>query len=204
MTAALAVLVSGGGRSLENLAQVIARGELDARIELVLSDRPGAGALERARRLELPHRVLRPADFDSPPAFGAAVFEAIEERGCELCVLAGFLRLLPIPPRWEGRVLNIHPALLPAFGGRGYYGERVHRAVLERGCEISGCTVHYVTNEYDAGPILHQRCVRVEPDDTVETLAARVFEQEKLALPEAIRRHLARASTSPLANRSRE
>ena len=105
-------------------------------------------------------------------------------------MLAGFLRLLLLPPEWVGRVLNIHPALLPAFGGKGYWGDRVHRAVLERGVQFTGCTVHYVTNEYDAGPIVLQRCVAVHPDDTVERLAARVFEQEKVALPEAIRLHL--------------
>jgi phosphoribosylglycinamide formyltransferase-1 len=89
-------------------------------------------------------------------------------------------------------VLNIHPALLPAFGGQGYYGERVHRAVLERGCEVTGCTVHYVDNEYDHGPILHQRACPVLPGDDVHALAARVFAEEELAYPEAVRRHLAR------------
>jgi phosphoribosylglycinamide formyltransferase-1 len=108
-------------------------------------------------------------------------------------VLAGFLRLLLLPEAWVGRVLNIHPALLPAFGGKGYWGERVHRAVLERGVQFTGCTVHYVTNEYDAGPIVLQRCVAVRPDDTVASLAARVFEQERRALPEAIRLHLSGA-----------
>ncbi len=185
------VLVSGGGRSLENLAEQVAAGALDARLAVVVSNRADAGALERARRHGLPTVVVSHREHPDVEEFSARVFAALEEHGCELAVLAGFLRLLRIPPAWEGRVLNIHPSLLPAFGGKGYYGDRVHRAVLERGVQFTGCTVHYVTNEYDAGPVLLQRCVPVAPDDTVETLAARVFEEEKIALPEAIRRHFA-------------
>lgn len=190
-TPSIAVLVSGGGRSLENLAETIARGELDARIGLVVSTSPRAFALERARRLELEAVVIDAPRSLAPEAYSRAVFAAVEDAGCELAVMAGFLRLLKIPTAWRGRVLNIHPSLLPAFGGKGYYGDRVHAAVLERGCWFSGCTVHYVDDEYDHGPIVLQRCVEVAPDDTVETLAARVFAEETVALPEAIRRHLA-------------
>ena len=193
MSARLAVLVSGGGRSLENLAEVIGRGELDAEIALVLSNRTDAYALQRAERLGLEAVVVPHREHADADAFSAAVFAEIEARRCDLVVLAGFLRLLLLPSDWVGRVLNIHPALLPAFGGKGYWGDRVHRAVLERGVQFTGCTVHYVTNEYDAGPIVLQRCVAVRPDDTVERLAARVFEQEQLALPEAIRLHLSGA-----------
>ncbi len=187
----LAVLVSGGGRSLENLAGVIERGELEAEIALVLSDREGIGALERAERLGLSTLLVRHRDFAGPAEFSARVFEELDERRVALAVLAGFLRLLRIPPRWSGRVLNIHPALLPRFGGRGFYGERVHRAVLESGERESGCTVHLVDDVYDHGPIVLQRRVPVLPGDTPETLAARVFEEEKRALPEAIARVLA-------------
>jgi phosphoribosylglycinamide formyltransferase-1 len=151
-----------------------------------------AGALERAQRLGIPSVVLDPDRKLSPTEFARDAFAAVESFGCELVVLAGFLRLLEVPEGWLGRVLNIHPALLPAFGGKGYYGERVHAAVLEKGCTVSGCTVHYVTNEYDAGPILVQRACEVQEGDTPATLAARVFEEEKLALPEAVRLHLAR------------
>jgi len=191
VSARLAVLVSGGGRSLENLAAVIARGELDARIALVLANTSSAPALERAARLGLDSVVVPHREHADASSFSAAVFEAVEAHRCDLVVLAGFLRLLLVPEGWLGRVLNIHPALLPAFGGKGYWGERVHRAVLERGVQFTGCTVHYVTNEYDAGPIVLQRCIEVRPDDTPQSLAARVFEEEKLALPEALRRHLA-------------
>jgi formyltetrahydrofolate-dependent phosphoribosylglycinamide formyltransferase len=189
----LAVLVSGGGRSLENLCAVIERGELAAEVALVVSSRPGAFALERARRRGIPTALVDPGRELSPAELSAALFERVDAAGCELVVMAGFLRLCPVPARWSGRVLNVHPSLLPAFGGKGFYGERVHAAVLERGVQFTGCTVHYVDDEYDHGRILLQRCIPVLPGDTAETLAARVFEEEKLALPEAIRRHLARA-----------
>jgi len=198
VSAALAVLASGGGRSLENLCERIGAGELDARIALVLSNTPSAGALERAERLGLEHVVVRHSDHKGPAgveSFSRAVFAEIEARGCELVILAGFLRFLRLPDTWLGRVLNIHPSLLPKYGGAGYYGERVHRAVLEAGESESGCTVHYVTNEYDRGPIILQRRVAVQPTDTAEELAARVFEEERRALPQAIRLHLAGEAT---------
>ena len=187
----VAVLVSGGGRTVENLFELSASGELDARVAVVISDRPGVHALERAARRDVPGLVVARREHGDPDAFGDAIFKLVEEHGCELVVLAGFLSLLPVPLTWLGRVINIHPALLPAFGGKGCYGDRVHAAVLERGVQFTGCTVHYVDNEYDSGPIILQRAVEVATDDTVESLAARVFEEEKLALPEAIRRHLA-------------
>jgi len=188
----LAVLVSGTGRHLENLARLIASGELDAHIGLVVSSRAGVKALERAARMDLPALVVDAERELDDEAFSAEVFRRIEARGCGTVVLAGFLRKLVLPPAWNGGVLNIHPALLPAFGGKGYFGERVHRAVLERGCQFSGCTVHYVDDEYDHGPILLQRCVPVHPDDTVETLAERVFQEELVAYPDALRRHFER------------
>jgi phosphoribosylglycinamide formyltransferase-1 len=188
--ARIAVFVSGGGRSLENLAQVIERGELQARIAIVISSTSKAGALERAARLGIPVVVIDPERKLAPAEYSRDAFAAVESAGADVVVLAGFLRFLPIPARWIGRVLNIHPALLPAFGGKGFYGERVHRAVLEAQIPETGCTVHYVDNEYDHGPILLQRRIAVRGDDTVESLAARVFEEEKIALPEALRRHL--------------
>ena len=186
----IAVLVSGGGRSLENLAAVIARGELEGRLALVLSNTTKAFALERARRLEIPAVVIDPERKLSPEEFSRDAFAAIESFRCDVAVMAGFLRLLRIPPSWLGRVMNIHPALLPAFGGKGYYGDRVHEAVLASGAKETGCTVHYVDNEYDHGPVILQRRIAVLPEDTVPSLAARVFEEEKLALPEALARHL--------------
>jgi phosphoribosylglycinamide formyltransferase-1 len=191
--ARVAVLVSGSGRSLENLIERTRSGELDCEIALVVSTTPKAFALERARRHGILSVVIDPDRRLSPEELGRDVFAAIESQDCAVAVMAGFLRLVKIPARWIGRVINIHPSLLPAFGGKGFYGDRVHKAVLERGVQFTGCTVHYVDNEYDHGPILLQRCIGVQPGDTPESLAARVFEEEKIALPEALRAHLARA-----------
>ena len=183
----LAVLVSGTGRSLENLAAVIARRELPASLELVVSDRPGVRALEHAARLGIPSATIPYDRKEGVEAFSRRIFDSVEQHGCELIVMAGFLRLIRLPDPWLGRLINIHPALLPAFGGKGFYGDRVHQAVLERGVQFTGCTVHFVDNEYDHGPIILQRCIAVQPTDTVESLAVRVFAEEKIALPEALR-----------------
>ena len=189
MSRAFAVFASGGGRSVENLALEIRAGRLDARLGLVIADRPSAGVLERCKRLGLPHLLLDGKELGA--AFSERAFAAVEAAGCELVVLAGFLRLLALPARWRGRVINIHPSLLPAYGGHGFYGDRVHAAVLAAGDKVTGCTVHVVDEEYDRGQILLQREVEVRPGDTVAALAERVFEEEKVALPEAVRRMLA-------------
>ncbi|MAE29288.1 MAG: phosphoribosylglycinamide formyltransferase [Planctomycetota bacterium] len=197
--APLAVFVSGGGRSLENLVALNTSGELEAPIGLVLSNRADAYALDRAALHGLPSRVIDAERALSPADFSTAAFAAAEQAGCGLVVLAGFLRLLVIPEQWRGRVLNIHPALLPAYGGKGYYGERVHRAVLAAGETQSGCTVHFVDNHYDTGPIILQRKVPVLPTDTVDSLAGRVFQEELHALPAAIRLCLDGKTPSPAA-----
>jgi len=183
----IAVLASGGGRSLENLAKEIAAGRLAADLVLVLVDRASAGALERAERLGIPGKLLPYTDFGQPAAYAEAVFEVLEAARVDLVVLAGFLRLLPPPAGWGKRVINIHPSLLPKFGGKGFYGERVHRAVLAAGELESGCTVHFVDDQYDHGAPILQRKIALLPGETPESLAQRVFEEEKLALPEAIR-----------------
>jgi len=182
----LAVLVSGGGRSLQNLVERSRDGRLDGDVALVLSNSPGAFALERAKNLDIPSRVIRPRDFDDVQAFSNAVFDRLDAERIDLAVMAGYLVRLPLVQRWRGRVLNIHPSLLPAFGGHGCYGDRVHQAVLAAGATESGCTVHFVDDEYDHGPVILQRKVVVRDGDTPHDLAARVFEQEKEALPEAI------------------
>ncbi len=189
MSHRLAVLVSGTGRHLENLAALSRdpAADFDAEISVVVSNRPGVGALDRAARLDLRAEVLQAAEGESDEAYGRRVFDVIQSAGADTVVLAGFLKKLWIPDEFAGRVINIHPSLLPAFGGKGCYGMRVHRAVLERGCQVTGCTVHLVDEVYDNGPILHQRWCAVHPDDTAEALAARVFEEELVALPEALR-----------------
>jgi len=183
----LAVLISGGGRTLENLYARIEDGELEAEIAVVVCSREGIGGVERCRRLGLPFHVVDRREFDDDASFGKANFEIIRGVGVHLVCLAGYLKLLPVPTDFEGRVINIHPALLPDFGGKGMYGKRVHRAVLESGRNESGCTVHYVDDEFDHGEIIVQRRVAVCEGDTRAELAARVFEAECIAYPEAIR-----------------
>jgi phosphoribosylglycinamide formyltransferase-1 len=185
----LAVLVSGSGTTLQNLIEQIAEEKLDCRIALVVGSRPGLKGLDRARAAQLPTVVIDRREFDSPAAFSREVFSAIDLASVDLVCLAGWLCLLEIPPHYQGRMMNIHPSLLPEFGGKGMYGSRVHQAVLDARRTVSGCTVHYVDGQYDNGPIILQRTCPVHPDDTAETLAARVFEEEKIAYPEAIRIH---------------
>lgn len=187
----LAALISGSGRTVVNLAEHIERGALDARLVVVVSSRPGVAGLDRARERGLPTVVVPRKGHPDAAAFSDAVWSALRPHAPDLVCMAGFLSLLHIPADYEGRVLNIHPSLLPAFGGAGMYGHRVHEAVIASGVAVSGCTVHLADNEYDKGTILVQRTVPVLPTDTPDALAARVFEQECIAYPEAIRRVMA-------------
>jgi formyltetrahydrofolate-dependent phosphoribosylglycinamide formyltransferase len=190
LTIDIAVLVSGSGTTLQNLIDEIAAGRLAARISIVIASRPNLGALDKAAAAGLPSVVVERRQFADAAAFSEAVFRHVG--AADLVCMAGWLQLLPIPPAFENRVINIHPALLPQFGGRGMYGKHVHEAVLKAGCKISGCTVHFVDNEYDHGPIILQRRCDVLADDTAKTLAARVFEEEKIAYPQAIAMFAAR------------
>jgi phosphoribosylglycinamide formyltransferase-1 len=183
----LAVLVSGSGTTLQNLVDEIGAGRLDAEIRVVIGSRPGLKGLDRAAVAKLPNFIVDRRDFDDAREFSRQVFSLCGDAGVDLVCLGGWLCLLEVPDRYLGRAMNIHPALLPGFGGRGMYGARVHQAVLDHGCKVSGCTVHFVDNTYDTGPIILQRTCVVEDDDTAESLAHRVFEEEKVAYPEAIR-----------------
>jgi len=187
----IAVLLSGGGTTMVNLAERIADGTLNAEIKLVVASNARAGGIAKARKLGLPCEVVRRKDFDDSAAFSQRIFDRVREAGGELVCLAGFLSLLVIPKAFERRVMNIHPSLLPKFGGKGMHGRHVHEAVIAAGEAESGCTVHFADNTYDTGPIVLQRACPVLPGDTPETLAARVFEQECLAYPEAIGRFIA-------------
>lgn len=183
----LAVLISGGGRTLANLLDRITGGRLSATVETVVSSRADIRGVEIARAAGIPVNVLPPQG--RPLAdWSRDIFDSCRAAQADLVVMAGFLHLVEIPDDFANRVINIHPSLLPAFGGKGYHGMHVHRAVLARGCTVSGCTVHLVDGEYDHGRILLQKAVNVEPDDTPESLAARVFEAECEALPDAINR----------------
>lgn len=184
----LAVLLSGSGRTLENLLNQIAAGKLAASVAVVVTSRADVRGVRIAERAGVPVRVLPPPAGSVIEAWSDQVFQACSQAAVDLVVMAGFLHLVRIPPAFVGRVINIHPSLLPAFGGRGFHGMNVHRAVLERGCTVSGCTVHLVDDEYDHGRILLQKTVPVLSDDSPESLAARVFAAECETLPEAIAR----------------
>src|SRR5579862_2355669 len=182
----LAVLLSGGGTTLQNLLDHIAADKLQAQIVCVVSSNPQAYGLVRAEKAQIPSIFVRRKSCASAEEFSERIFAFCREHRAELVCMGGFLQLLPIPTDFQGRVLNIHPALIPAFSGKGFHGLHVHRSAIEAGVKVSGCTVHFADNEYDHGPIVSQRVVPVLDDDTPDSLAARVFEQECEAYPEAI------------------
>lgn len=182
----LACLLSGGGTTMQNLADRIAAGSLRAQVVLAVASNDKAFGITRAEQMGVPCPVIRRKDFASTEAFSAAVFQSVEAAGADLVCLCGFLSLLRIPEHWLGRVMNIHPGLLPAFGGQGMHGHHVHEAVIAHGAKLSGCTVHFADNTYDTGPILVQRSCAVLAGDTGEALAVRVFQEECAAYPEAI------------------
>jgi phosphoribosylglycinamide formyltransferase 1 len=183
----LAVLISGGGTTLGNFLTQIADRRLDAEVSVVIASRPDCGGLLVAEAAGIPACVVQRSDHADIGGFSRAIFDHCRAAGVDLVTLAGYLCRIEIPADFAQRVMNIHPALIPAFCGRGMYGRHVHEAVLARGCKVSGCTVHFADNEYDHGPIISQRCVAVHDDDTPESLAARVFAAECEAYPEAIR-----------------
>jgi phosphoribosylglycinamide formyltransferase-1 len=187
MSFPIAVLISGGGTTLQNLIDRIADGSLPARIVQVISSRRGAGGLERALKVGLPVDVVERKAFPSIEAFSDRTFGLCRAAGARLVCLGGYLQLLRIPDDYRLKVVNIHPALLPAFGGKGMYGHHVHEAVLEYGAKVSGCTVHFVDDQFDHGPIIAQRAVEVNDDDTPDSLAARVFRAECELYPDVIR-----------------
>ena len=181
----LAVCVSGEGRSLQNLIDQIKARKLKAEIVQVVAGRPRIGAIPRAMAAGIP-MALADRTATSRAALSASIFQPIHDHKADLVVLAGFLSLVDIPEIYRGKVLNIHPALIPAFSGQGFHGRHVHEAVLALGVKVTGCTVHFADANYDTGPIILQKAVPVLDDDTPDTLAARVFQAENQALPEAI------------------
>lgn len=197
MSYRVAVCVSGGGSNLQALLDRL-QGEAPARVVLALSNRTDAGGLERARRAGVPAEVL------ADPMDSAEWITRLGRRDVDLVVLAGYLKLVPpgVIQKYAGRIINIHPALLPAFGGAGMYGRRVHEAVIASGAPESGPTVHLVDEVYDRGAILAQRRVPVLPNDTVEALAGRVLEQEHALLPEVVIAAAEAGRPVPLAGRA--
>jgi formyltetrahydrofolate-dependent phosphoribosylglycinamide formyltransferase len=182
----VAVLLSGSGTSLENLFEHIDRG-LPAQVVCVLASKKSAYGLERAERRGVPAIAVPRREHPDVAAFNDALHAALEPYTPDLVCLLGFLSPFELRGRYEGRTLNVHPALIPAFSGKGFYGHHVHEAVLEKGVKVTGATVHFVTEGYDEGPILLQGTVPVEEDDTPDSLAARVQAIERELVPEAIR-----------------
>jgi phosphoribosylglycinamide formyltransferase 1 len=182
----IAVLISGGGTTLKNLIDRQAAGKLPVEFRLVVSSRSDAGGLNFAHQANIASVVLVRSAFPSTEAYSEAIFDACRRAEVDLVVMGGFLKHVLIPADFAGRVINIHPSLIPSFCGKGFYGLRVHEAALEYGVRISGCTAHLVDDEYDHGPILLQRACPVLDDDTPESLQRRVFDLECEVLPEAI------------------
>lgn len=187
----IAVLVSGGGTNLQALIDAQGRGELgNGKITLVIASKPGVYALERAANAGIEGRVLARKDYDSIAAYSKALADEMTAAGIDLVVLAGFLTIIDeqVYEAFPNRIINVHPALIPSFCGKGFYGLHVHEAALTKGVKVSGATVHIVTPECDAGPIILQKAVAVMQDDTPETLQRRIMEEaEWKILPEAVR-----------------
>jgi formyltetrahydrofolate-dependent phosphoribosylglycinamide formyltransferase len=183
----LAVLISGGGTTLLNILEHIKDGRLNAKVSLVISSLSKAAGVERAKNAHLPVKIIRKKDYPDIKQFSKAIETELVSANIDLVIQGGWLCLWHIPQRYKDRVMNIHPALLPSFGGKGMWGHHVHEAVLKSGCKISGCTVHFCTNEYDKGAIIVQRTCPVKEEDDPDSLAQRVFEQECIAYPEAIK-----------------
>lgn len=182
----LAILISGSGTTLQNLIDKINDKTLNANIQIVISSAPNTYGVKRAEQNNIPVSIVQRKGFNNSEIFSNTIINEIEEYSVDLIILAGFLHLFKIPDKYTGKAMNIHPGLIPSFCGKGYYGHHVHEAVIESGVKVSGCTVHFVDNEYDCGPIIIQRVVQVHEDDSPETLAQRVFKEECIAYPEAI------------------
>lgn len=182
----IAVLISGGGTTLRNLLEQRDAGQLDVDFRLVVSSKASAFGLTYAHSASIPAEVISKRQYASAEAHSAAVFQLLRAHGVELVVMGGYLDYLLIPDDFTNRVVNIHPSLIPAFSGHGFYGLHVHQAVLDYGAKLSGCTVHYVDNQFDHGPIIAQRACPVLPDDTPESLQSRVFQLECALYPETV------------------
>jgi phosphoribosylglycinamide formyltransferase-1 len=183
----LGVLISGGGTTLMNTLEYIKDGRLNAEVAVVISSRSTAAGVEKAKNAGLQVKIIRKKDHPDIDEFSKHIEEELVAANADLVIQGGWLCLWKIPKRYEHRVMNIHPALLPSFGGQGMWGHHVHEAVIAKGCKVSGCTVHFCSNEYDKGPIIVQRACEVKDNDTPDSLAARVFREECIAYPQAIR-----------------
>jgi formyltetrahydrofolate-dependent phosphoribosylglycinamide formyltransferase len=186
-TLRIAVLLSGSGTSLENLFEHIDSGAVPGRVEVVIASKEKAFGLERARRRGIPAVAVVRKRYPEVGAFNDALHAVLDDYDVDLVLLLGFLSPFEMRGKFDGRTMNVHPALIPSFSGKGFYGHRVHEAVLETGVKVTGATVHFVDAEYDHGPIILQEAVPVQDDDTPDTLAARVQASERRLVPEAVR-----------------
>lgn len=186
-TISLAVLISGTGTTLQNIVDRINEGTLPAKIAVVLSSKPDAYGIVRAKKAGLPVEIVNRKDFSDAMAFAGAVSERLCQYDMDLIVLAGYNHLIVLDQVRRIPAINIHPALIPSFCGKGYYGDRVHKAVLDYGVKFTGVTVHFVDDKYDHGPVILQEPVEVRQDDTVDTLRSRVLRVEHTLYPEAIK-----------------
>lgn len=184
MTARCAVFASGGGSNFQTLIDRRDTGELKADLRVLIVNNSAAGAVERARKAGIPVVHCAPSHFEDREVYAATLLQHLEKYDVDCIVLAGYMKMLPpvLVQRYHNRIINIHPGLLPAFGGKGMYGGNVHKAVLEYGAKVSGITVHFVDEEYDHGPVIYQQAVPIRDDDTPETLAARVLAVEHASL----------------------
>lgn len=183
----VAVLISGGGTTLKNLIDLHQQGLLEIDIRLVISSRSNVKGLAFAEAAKIPTLIMPRKKFSDDANYRDAIFNACREAGAPCVVMGGFLQHVLIPEDYTNRVINIHPSLIPSFCGKGFYGLHVHQAAIEYGVKVSGCTVHFVDNQYDHGPVILQRTCEVKDDDTPESLQARVFQLECQALPAALR-----------------
>lgn len=194
----LVVFASGSGTNFQAIIDAVQAGRVPAGISGLIADRGEIGAIERAEKNNIPVRVLPPPASVEEEGYVRKLLDQLRRWEPDLIVLAGYLRRIPreVVSAYEGRIINIHPALLPRYGGEGYYGMRVHRAVIENGDAESGCTVHLVNEKYDEGPVIDREKVPVHPSDTPEDLAARVLEKEHELLPRVIRRMLQKPNSN--------
>ena len=182
----IAILISGNGTTLQNIIDCCASGEIDGEVVCVYASRPDAYGLTRAENSDIPNKAIPRKEFSSIDDFSNAIWSEIEAHAPDLVVLAGFMSLIHVPTEYEGRIMNVHPALIPSFCGKGMYGHHVHEAVLNYGVKLTGVTVHFVDEEYDNGPIILQGIVPVKEDDTPDSLAERVQAEERSLYPKAI------------------
>ena len=184
----IAIFASGGGSNAEAIIRAASEGRLSAEVGLVVSNNPDAAVLQRAKALEVNYTTIDQRNFDSEESYISALFNVLGENGIDFIALAGYLKLVQpkLINKYKNKITNIHPALLPSFGGKGFYGKKVHEAVLEAGCKVSGVTVHLVSESYDRGPIISQLTLPVLADDNPESLAARVLKVEHQIYPEAL------------------